>query len=192
MAGYLSCVEFARNNVHALPKGHSLTLEAETPAQYHTVSVVLFGQALADNLAVWLAEQLPLAVSGGDQNVLKKPFRKEFTKKLKASATDFLRRHDKYLNELNVYRQIWIHRHHGGGVLLSTEAPHDFNAEKMVGVPIDPTFDHHASDRQQRAEGVAKAHAGRYLYDASEFADLIANGSVALFFDVLQLSFTHI
>ena len=192
IAGYLGCVEYARNMIRDLPTGHSLTLEQETPAQYHTVGVVLFSQALADNLAVWLAEQLPLGISGGDQNFLKKPFRKEFTKKLKGSATDFLARHDDYLNELNEYRQTWIHRHAGGGVLVSTEAPDDPSAQKSVGVPIDPAFSHHYGDAQQRAERIARTNGGRYLYEAAEFADRIANGGIELFFDVLRLSFAHV
>ena len=191
-AGYLSCVEFARHHLGRMPCGQALTLNEETPAQYHVVGIVLFAQALADNLAVWLAEQLRLHVSGGDQNFLQKAFRKAFENSLKQEATTFLQKHGPYLRELNRYRQVWVHRHAGGGVLMSDGPPDLPTSHKHVAIPIDPVFDHFAVDAHTKAEGIAKTHGGRYLYEAAEFADRVAAGAKELFFDVLRLSLNKI
>jgi len=191
-AGYLSCVEFARHQLRGIPRGQALTLNEETPARYHAVGIVLLAQALADNLAVWLSEQLHLRAAGGEQSFLRQAFRKAFTTRLGGGAANLLQKHEPYLNELNTYRQVWVHRHAGGGVLMSDDCPDLPTSHKFVGIPIDPAFDHFAADAHTRAEGTARAHGGRYLYEAAEFADRIATGVRNLFFDVLRLSLDNI
>lgn len=192
LAGYLASVEFARHSVQSLPLGEGLTLQHETKACYHIAAVVFFAQALADNLATWLAKNIPLPISGGDCNFLKKPFRKEFTRHLRGPGTDFLDVHDKYLKEVEKYRQIWIHQHAGGGVLLASEDPWLPNSQKMIGVPIDPAFAFDAPRGLERAEKIAAANGGRYLYGAVEFADRITDGAAKLFFSTLQMALDHL
>jgi len=137
LSQYLDCVAFADRSARELPGASALDLQHVTPGRFYSVSIIFFAQALIDNVAVWPCEAISLPVAGGARHFLSVPFRRELARKLPPAGAE-LAKHDTFLEEINKYRQVWIHTISGGAIPTSDVSPFEYpeNARKFLGVPL--------------------------------------------------------
>lgn len=190
---YLACAAFADRSAQTLPRGKDLNLEHVTPGQFYSAGVIFFSQAMMDNIADWLSDALPLSVKGGDRNFLEKTFTRELKFRFPASSA-LLSAHDPFLNELNRYRQVWIHTLAGGAIPVADDDPFSSpeSASKFLGVPIDPAINPDEESYAKRAEQCAAKNAGRYLYEIGEFTSRIFEGATRVYCDWLRFALDSI
>lgn len=187
---YMCCVEYARYELHNLPKDRAIGSKDVVPARYNSASLVFFAQATIDNMAVWLTNQFNIPVKGSNCAFHKKKFREALTQ-LDKNYETILIRNSSYISELEKFRQEWIHRLSGGASIFSNASPSDPNAKVEICVPIEPSINMHGTSGKsylRKVENCRKRNGGRWLYSISEFADLIANGCKLLMIDLLEQS----
>jgi hypothetical protein len=182
---YLGCVHMARENLKALPTGSDITYVHKIPAKYHSVSLVFFAQALLDNMAVWLTLFLGLPIKGGERQLLSTRFAKEL-RKMAPAAQQIVEQHRDFIEELDSYRQVWIHTFPGGAVLWGEEGAMP-DASSAIGVPVDPALNPFGKSYQKRLQKCVDSH-GRNLYSVSQFADRITEGVTQIFMEVLDFA----
>ena len=190
---YLDCVAFADRSAKAIPTGKDLNLEHVTPGQFYSASVIFFGQALLDNIAVWLCEALPLSVRGGERHFLSTQFKREL-KKREPSSAGIIAAHEPFVKEVNTYRQVWIHSLAGGAMPISDISPFENpeTANKYLGVPIEPAINFDQKNYLKRIEQCAMRHAGHYLYRIGDFTGRIFNAASVFYLDWLRFALDHI
>jgi hypothetical protein len=193
LSTYLDCVAYAERSAKTIPNGRDLTLEHVTPGQFYSASIIVFAQALTDNIAVWLCDALSLPVRGGERHFLSSQFQRELKKKEPSSAA-VLTAHQLFVKEVNAYRQVWIHTIAGGA--LPTAAVNPFEQpqtdDKFLGIPIDPAIHPDEKNYLKRVEACASAHDGQYLYKIGDFATRIFNGASEFYLDWLRFSLQYI
>jgi hypothetical protein len=175
---YVCCVEYARQNIKALPRGRALGSVDQVPARYHSVSLVFFAQATLDNIAVWICDQLNISLSGSDRSFHKAKLEARLLSSapnLAAVAT----KHTAYFAKLDNYRKHWIHSLTGGAVMYCDKNPGLPDARTEMMVPIDPAVYLHEYDRAafpKAVERTRKNNQGEWLYPIADFADEFADG----------------
>jgi hypothetical protein len=182
---YLSCIEFARESLHALPTGRALGSVNIVPARYHSASLIFFARATLDNIAVWIADIFNLQTKGSDCGFHKGKFRAELGQ-LDSELANVIEEHQEFLAELENYRQEWIHRLSGGAEVFSDKSPMDSDAKIEIAVPINPRIDHESSSYLKMVNKCRQKNSGRRLYPITEFADRMANGTRDFLLDVLE------
>lgn len=185
---YLDCLAFADRAANGLPKGAQLSLEHVTPGQFYSAGAIFFAQAMIDNIAVWLCEAHDLQVSGGERNFLKKKFTWQLIGK-HAQAEDLMATHSDFLEEVNRYRQVWIHTLAGGVIPIADGDPFSNPlVAKFLGVPIDPAINIDETSYARRIEQCATRNQGRYLYPLGEFTKRVFDGGKRFYLDWLRFS----
>ncbi len=138
---YIACVEYARRLLKEVAQSGRTDGLLGLAVRYNSASLVFFGQAALDNIANWLSRRLSLKKLKGSHCQLHK---KSFQDALEAvtdghGIIEAVRRHDKFLAELEKRRQIWIHSLSGGANAYIDKSP----AEGGIGffaVPLDPSI----------------------------------------------------
>jgi hypothetical protein len=170
---YVSCVEYARENIKGMPVGGAIGSVDVVPARYHSASLVFFAQATLDNLAVWSNSRLNLDVKGSDCAFHKSKFKQALAAKVPSMATA-LEASEPFFLKLESYRQEWIHRLAGGARVVSDMVPSALDAQFQIMVPINAADGGHEHDPKAYLKAIARTrtnHGGRWLYPVAEFAD---------------------
>lgn len=186
---YLSCVEFARHELHQLPHGRSIGSKDVVPARYNSASLVFFAQATLDNVALWLTNQLSLNVRGGDCAFHKRRFQEALIA-YDQGFSAFIANNINYICELEKFRQEWIHRLSGGAKVYSNTNPSDPEAKIEICVPIEPSINVFSNNEKlylKKVENCRKRNSGRWLYTIDEFADLMADGCKSMICELLAI-----
>ena len=175
---YLSCVEYARISIKALPVGRAIGSVDIVPARYHSASLVFFAQATLDNLAVWTSGRLKTEIKGSECAFHKAKFRQALSVYAPAAAKS-VQDHEAFVVKLESYRQEWIHRLAGGAQLFSDKAPSEPSATIQIMVPINPSIGQHLQNPESYLRAIARTrtnNGGRWLYPVDEFAEEMGNG----------------
>lgn len=186
---YLSCVEFARSELHQLPHGKEIGSIDVVPARYNSASLVFFAQATLDNIALWLSNHLSLNVKGSDCAFHKTKFRENLVQ-YDSRFSGFIDNNSEYIEKLEKFRQEWIHRLSGGASVFSNAAPSDPDAKVEICVPIEPSINLNGTDGKhylKKVENCRKRNGGRWLYTIDEFADYMADGCKSLVSELVAL-----
>jgi hypothetical protein len=193
LSQYLDCVAFADRAAREIPTGSALDLTHITPGRFYSVAIVLFTQALIDNLAVWLCDAVSLPVAGGDRHFLSSRFTRELVRKLPPAHAE-LEKHRAFVAETNRYRQVWIHTISGGAIPTSDVDPfqHPETARKFLGVPLDPAIQPDQENYRKRAEECAGKNSGRYLYEIGDFTNRVFAAASEFYLGWLRLALDHI
>jgi hypothetical protein len=192
LSQYLDCIAFADRSAREIPADRALGLEHVTPGRFCSVGAIFFAQALADNVAVWLCDAMNLPIDGGERNFRFKPFRRELKIKEPASAEQLLK-HQAFIDEINRYRQVWIHTISGGAIPSSDVDPfQNPNAKKFLGVPLDPAIQPDQSNYLKRAEQCAKRNNGRYLEEIGVFTERVFRGASEFYLGWLRFALDYI
>ena len=186
---YLDCLAFADSAAAGLPTGNRLDLENVTPGRFYSAGIVFFAQAMIDNIADWLSDALPLQIKGGDRNFRNTQFKRELRNRF-VPAELFLQSNQAFIDEVNHYRQVWIHTLAGGALPVADGNPflNPESARKFLGVPIDPAINPDEENYRKRAEECASKNNGRYLYPLPEFTNSMFNGASSLYLDSLRFA----
>jgi hypothetical protein len=187
---YVACVEFAREAVKALPTGREIGSHEAFVAQYHCASLVFFAQATLDNMAVWLSQVLNLEVSGSNCAFHKAPLKKALGERSTPLAAALLP-HEQFIEDLERYRQAWIHRLSGGARVYSDAPPSESNAEIQIMVPINPSVDDFGLDPKSRLRRIARARTnnkGKWLRPVGEFADSMTDSLRVFLLDLVAVA----
>jgi len=164
-----------------------------SPAYRNQVSIIFFTQALLDNIATWISDAFPLPVKGGERNFRSSHFRRELKKRAN-SAVDVVSSHEPFVDEVNRYRQVWIHTLAGGSIPIADDNPftNPEMATKVLGVPIDPAIQFGQEDYVKRVEECAIKNGGRYYYELGEFTGRIFAGASRFYLDWLRFALDSI
>jgi hypothetical protein len=190
---YLDCVAFADRSANGLPRGKDLNLEHVTPGQFYSAGTIFFAQALIDNIADWLSDALPLPIRGGERNFCSKQFRRDLKKRF-PSAPALLEAKHEFIEEVNGYRQVWIHTLAGGAMPIADGDPFagSDSANKSLGVPIDPAINIDEESYAKRVEQCAMKNNGRYLYELGVFTSRIFDGGSKFYLDWLRFALDNV
>ena len=190
---YLDCVAFADRSGNRIPVGKDLNLEHVTPGQFYSAGIIFFTQAMIDGIADWLSNSLPLPIKGGERNFRSTQFKRELKKRFPISV-GALAAHHSFVEEVNQYRQVWIHTLAGGAIPVADDNPflHPERAGKFLGVPIDPAISPDEESYAKRVRESALKNGGRYLYRLDEFTRRIFDGASQFYLDWLRFSLDHI
>jgi len=150
-------------------------------------------QALIDNVAVWLCDAMPLSVSGGERHFLSVPFMRELRRKQPTADEEF-GKHRGFIEEVNQYRQVWIHTISGGAIPTSDIDPfaNPETAQRFLGVPLDPAIQPDQENYRKRVEQCAKRNDGRYLYRIENFTSRTFEGASAFYLGWLRFAQDHV
>jgi hypothetical protein len=74
---------------------------------------------------VWLCDDLPLPVRGGERHFLSSQFSRELKKK-EHSSTVVLAAYELFIKEVNAYRQVWVHTLTGGALPRADVNPFEY------------------------------------------------------------------
>jgi hypothetical protein len=148
---------------------------------------------MIDGIANWLSEALPLPIKGGERNFRSKQFKCELKQRFKVSA-GVLAAHDTFVEEVNQYRQVWIHTLAGGAIPVADDDPfvNPISADKFLGVPIHPAINVDEESYTNRVRECALNNGGRYLYRVDEFTRRIFDGASQFYLDWLRFALDHI
>ena len=175
---YVSCVEYAREQIIGIPIGRAIGSVDVVPARYHSASLVFFSQATLDNLAVWSTARLNLDARGSDCAFHKSKFNPALAARVPNVATS-IQPSAPFVAKLESYRQEWIHRLAGGARVFSDRSPSDPGAQIQIMVPINPSVGGYEHDPKAYLRAIARTrtnNGGRWLYPVAEFADELADG----------------
>lgn len=189
---YLSCVEFARNQLLQLPTGRALGSINIVPARYNSASLVFFAQATFDNLAVWLNRIHNLGLKGNSISFYKSQIRPLLGIKNKHYEV-ILSEHNEFILKLNSYRMEWLHRLAGGAEVYSDKSPSEPDANISIQIPIDPVIPSLRSDSKkylERVQNVQRKNGGKWLVPVSEFANEIADTTKTLTLKIAEVAVT--
>ncbi|MEJ6476985.1 hypothetical protein [Pseudoalteromonas piscicida] len=185
---YMTCVEFAKARLLALPSGSKLGSAHITPARYDSASLVFFAQATLDNLAVWLKGVFDLDLKGNNVSF----YKNQIKAKLVEHSSDFeivLDKYEDFILNLNSYRMEWLHRVAGGARLCSDRNPSEQASVISIQVPIDPVIPSLVFERQKyikRIEKTKQKNGGRWLMPIDEFAENIQSKTKNLLIEILE------
>lgn len=174
---YVSCVEYAREQIKGLPVGQAIGCVDVVPARYHSASLVFFAQATLDNLAVWSNARLNLEAKGSDCAFHKSKFNQALAARVPSVARS-IQPSEPFVEKLESYRQEWIHRIVGGARVCSDKSPSDRGALIQIMVPINPSIGNYEHDQKAYLRAIARTrtkNGGRWLYPVAEFANEIAD-----------------
>ncbi|MCO7190196.1 MULTISPECIES: hypothetical protein [unclassified Pseudoalteromonas] len=185
---YVTCVEFAKSRLLALPTGRALGGVNVTPARHDSASLVFFAQATLDNLAVWLNDVFQLNLKGNNVSFYKNQIKLKLGEKY-CGFTQVLDDYEHFIQNLNSYRMEWLHRVAGGAQIYSDKAPSEPDANISIQVPIDPVIPSLASERQRylkRIQKVQQKNGGKWLMPIDEFAVHIQSKTKGLLIELLE------
>ena len=185
---YISCVEYARNSIKALPACRAIGSVDVVPARYHSASLVFFAQATLDNVAVWTHCHLKLNIKGGDCAFHKAKFLQSLSART-APVAKAAEDHMAFIGKLENFRKEWIHRLAGGAQIFSDKVPSEPNARIQIMVPINPSIGQYSQGTTAYLKAIARSrtnNGGRWLYPVGEFADEMANGLKAFLVSYLE------
>jgi len=190
---YLDCVAFADRSANGFPVGKDLNVEHVTPGQFYSAGAIFFAQAMIDGIADWLSEALPLPIKGGERNFRSTQFKRELKKRFQMSI-GVLAAHHGFVEEVNQYRQVWIHTLAGGAIPVADDNPflNPESAGKFLGVPIDPAISPDEESYTKRVRECTLNNGGRYLYRLEEFTRRIFDGASQFYVDWLRFALDHI
>jgi hypothetical protein len=190
---YLDCIAFADRSANGLPRGKDLDLEHVTPGQFYSAGTVFFAQALIDNIADWLSDALPLPIKGGERNFRATQFGRELKKRV-PSASPLLKAKHAFVEEVNRYRQVWIHTLAGGAMPIADADPFATpeTANKFLGVPIDPAINIDEESYAKRVEQCALRNDGLYLYELGVFTSRMFDGGSKFYLDWLRFALDNV
>lgn len=176
---YLSCVEFARQQLLGLPAGRAIGSVDVVPARYNSASLVFFAQATLDNVAVWLNRAYDLGLRGIEVSFYKNRIARLLGQKDQGFQL-VLSRDSSFISHLNSYRMEWLHRLGGGANVYCDKNPMGADAQFSIQVPIDPTLLSLQKDSKrylERIREVEKENGGKWLLPVGVFANQIADGT---------------
>jgi hypothetical protein len=132
---YLSCVEFARHALKALPQGIEIGSVHKPAARYHAASLIFFSQATMDQIAVWLKREVPLVINGRKCQLHKGELMTALIRKSQTGLVEVLRKNGGFLQEVERFRQTWIHSLAGGASGFMDKPP-DQGGVPMLAVEV--------------------------------------------------------
>jgi len=190
---YVACVEYARRLLNEAVRSKITVGVVALTARYNAASLVFFGQASLDNIANWLNRRLSLKLKASHCQLHKNGFRNALLQTAinARSIAETIQRHQKFLADLQRYRQIWIHSLSGGADAFSNKSPAD-GGVGFFAVPLDPTisgFQEIGMDEYaRRVQRCRDANSGEWLEPLENFAHRFAEGVKAVCLDVLTAS----
>lgn len=190
---YLDCVAFADRSANGLPRGKDLKLEHVTSGQFYSAGIIFFLQALIDNIADWLSNALPLPIKGGERSFSSTQFRRELKKRF-PSALALLEAKHAFIEEVNSYRQVWIHTLAGGAMPVADSDPFACpeSANKSLSVPFDPAINVDEKSYAKRVQQCAMKNDGRYLYEIGDFTSRMFDGGSKFYLDWLRFALDNV
>lgn len=190
---YVACIEYSYESIENLPKGIELLNNfAEVQARYHIASLVFFAKATLDIISEWLNEKYSLKLRGSFISLSKKRFQNELVT-AESAYLNLFEDHIDFLEELEVYRQNWIHRVVGGAMIGGDKRPGDpdfTDANIGILIPMDSSLNFHSVNYKEqhiKIEELERKNSGKHLYNAEEFSDYILYGTKLLIFDIIEL-----
>jgi|SRR5580700_647064 hypothetical protein len=174
---YVCCVEYARQNIKALPSGSALGSVDQVPARYHSISLVFFAQATLDNIAVWICDRLNISLTGSDRSFHKAKLKAKLLSYAPSLAAVTIK-HAAYFAKLDNYRKHWIHFLTGGAAFYSDKNPGLPNVRIGVMIPINPAVFLYTDQAafSKAVERTRTNNGGEWLYPIADFADEFAGG----------------
>jgi len=179
---YLTCVEYAKTRLLALPTGRALGSINVTPARHDSASLVFFSQAALDNLAVWLNGVFELGLKGNNVSFYKNQIKPLLNEKHQGFCL-LLDEYEEFIQRLNSYRMEWLHRVAGGAQIYSDKSPSEPDANISIQVPIDPEIPSLVSEPKKYLKRIQKVQAknsGQWLMPINEFAEYIQGNTKEL------------
>lgn len=182
---YLSCVEFARHELLALPTGRELGSNHLVPARYHSANLIFFAQAVLDNIVGWLCSYKEIDIHKSQKVFHKQLFKNKLCVEI-PSFQHFFDEYEQLIKDIELYRSEWIHRMVGGAEIYSTKNPQELEAEMSIMVPIDPTVKKLTGEEYiKRIEELTDEH-GTWLYSLEEFTEGFSKGTKFFVLDCLE------
>lgn len=189
---YMACIEHGVERVDALSAdSENIDSAIATKARYDCAAVVLFSQAMLDNLAVWLNGVHAFGLTNTDVSFYSK--KRKMINSLVSVCGDYSNVfdvHEKFILRLNDYRMAWLHRVSGGALMFSDRSPQDPEAKQSIMVPLSPciiTSHDNGGDYLRSIERVKSENQGNWLMPASDFSRSMRDGVLSFLKSVIEV-----